>query len=375
MELLLLAIYAAICIGVFKLLKVPANPWTVMTAALGGVFMIGALLVVMNYNHPYTPDARIYFYTTPIVPQVRGRVIEVAVKPNEPLKMGDVLFRIDPQPFQFAVDEKRAALAEAQQNVRQLTAAFDQATAGVDKARAQLELAQQTYDRQHTLLERQVVAQATVDTASRNLEASRQTLLQAEAAAERARLAAASRIDGVNTTVARLQAELRDAQFDLDQTVVRAPGDGYVAQMFLRPGNMAVPLPLNPAMIFIHQDQKDLVAAFPQNALQRLNPGDEAEVSFAAMPARIFTGKVRRVVDAVSQGQLQPSPTLINPEDRFSKPGRALVAIDLTSDVSAYNLPGGAIADVAVYTDHARPLALLRRILLRMKSWLNFISL
>lgn len=374
MELLLLAIYAAICIGVFKLLKVPANVWTVMTAALGGVFLIGSLLTVMNYNHPFTPEGRIYFYTTPIIPQVKGHVIDVAVKPNELLKAGDVLFRIDPRPFQFAVDERRAALAEAQQNVRQLTASFNQATAGVERARAQLELAQQTYDRQSELLQKKVIAQAALDTAVRNLEAAHQTVLQAEAAAERARLAAVSRIDGVNTTVARLQSELRDAQFDLDQTVVRAPGDGYVAQMFLRPGMMVVPLPLSPAMIFIHQDQKDLVAAFSQNALQRLKPGDEAEISFAAAPARIFSGKVRKVIDAVSQGQLQPSPTLINPEDR-SAPGRALVSIDITSDVSDFNLPGGAIADVAIYTDHAEPLALLRRILLRMKSWLNFVSL
>jgi multidrug resistance efflux pump len=373
-ELLLLAVYAAICIGVFKLLKVPANPWTVTTAALGGVFMIGALVVVMDYNHPATTNARIYFYTTPIVSQIRGRVIEVAVKPNEPLKAGDILFRVDPRPFQYAVDEKRAALAEAQQNVRQLKATFDQATAGVDKSRAQVELAQQTYDRQSELLERRVVAQATVDTASRNLEASRQTLLQAEAAAERARLAAASQINGVNTTVARLQSELRDAEFDLEQTEIRAPGDGYVAQMFLRPGMMVVPLPLSPAMVFIHRDQRDLVAAFPQSALQRLNAGDEAEVSFAGIPARIFAARVRRVIDAVSQGQLQPGPGLVNPEDR-ARPGLALVSIDLTGDVSAYRLPGGALADVAVYTDHAKPLALLRRVLLRMKSWLNFVPL
>jgi multidrug resistance efflux pump len=301
-------------------------------------------------------------------------VTEVAVKPNEPLKAGDVLFRIDPRPFQFAVDEKRAALAEAQQNVKQLAASFDQAAAGVDKARAQLELAQQTYDRQTELLERRVVAQATVDTASRNLEAAKQTVLQADAAAERARLAAASQINGVNTTDARLQSELRDAEFDLEQTVVRAPGEGYVAQMFLRPGMMAVPLPLSPVMLFIHRNQEDLVAAFSQNALQRLSPGDEAEISFAAAPARIFTGKVRKVIDAVSQGQLQPSGTLVNPEDRAA-PGLALVSIDITSDVSSYNLPGGSVADVAIYTDHARPLALLRRILLRMKSWLNFVAL
>jgi multidrug resistance efflux pump len=125
-------------------------------------------------------------------------------------------------------------------------------------------------------------------------------------------------------------------------------------------------------MIFIHQDQRDLVAAFSQSALQRLTPGAEAEVSFAAAPARIFPAKVRKVVEAMAQGQLQPSPELINPEDR-ARAGLALVSIDLTGDVSAYNLPGGATADVAVYTDHAKPLALLRRILLRMKSWLNFV--
>ncbi len=357
MEILLLAIYGAICVGVFKLLKVPANPWTVMTAVLGGVFMVGALVIVMDYNHPATTNARIYFYTTPIVSQVRGRVIEVAAKPNEPLKEGDVLFRVDPRPFQYAVDERRAALAEAQQDVRQLKATFDQASAGVDKARAQVELAQQTYDRQSELLSKQVVAQATVDTASRNLEASRQTLLQAEAAAERARLAAAAQINGVNTTVARLQSELRDAEFDLEQTTIRAPSDGYVAQMFLRPGMLVVPLPLSPAMVFIHRDQRDLVAAFPQSALQRLNPGDEAEVSFAGIPARIFSAKVRKVIDAVSQGQLQPGPGLVDPGDR-AKPGLALVSIDLTSDTSAYTLPGGAMADVAVYTDHVVPLAL-----------------
>jgi multidrug resistance efflux pump len=126
-------------------------------------------------------------------------------------------------------------------------------------------------------------------------------------------------------------------------------------------------------MLFIHRNQEDMVAAFSQSALQRLSPGDEAEVSFAAIPARIFTGKVRKVIEAVAQGQLQPSPTLVNPEDR-SAPGLALVSIDITSDVSSYNLPGGAVADVAVYTDHVRPLALLRRILLRMKSWLNFVE-
>jgi multidrug resistance efflux pump len=178
MAALLLLGYAAICVVIFKLLRVPVNKWTVTTAGIGGVVLIGGLLVTMNYNHPFTTDARLYFVTTPIVPQVKGRVVEVPVKPNVALKRGDPLLKLDPRPYQFVVDQKRAALAEAQQGVKELKASLDQASAVVEKARAQVALAQQTYDRQADLLERRVVAQATVDTAQRNLEASRQSLAE-----------------------------------------------------------------------------------------------------------------------------------------------------------------------------------------------------
>jgi Multidrug resistance efflux pump len=115
MELLLILTYAAICVAVFKIFRIPVNKWTVPTAVLGGIFMIAGILLVMNYNHPFTATARIYFATTPIMPTVKGRVIEVPVKPNMPLKDGDVLFRIDPRPYQYVVDKKKAMLAEAEQ--------------------------------------------------------------------------------------------------------------------------------------------------------------------------------------------------------------------------------------------------------------------
>ena len=84
MELLLILTYAAICVAVFKIFRIPVNKWTLPTAVLGGIFMIGTILLVMNYNHPFTATARIYFATTPIMPTVKGRVIEVPVKPNTP---------------------------------------------------------------------------------------------------------------------------------------------------------------------------------------------------------------------------------------------------------------------------------------------------
>src|SRR5262249_35291587 len=257
MELLLILIYVSICYVIFKIFRIPVNQWSLATAALGGIVGIAFILLVMNYNHPFTKNARIYFTVTPILPSVKGRVTEVPVQPNTPLKEGDVLFRVDPAPYRFVVDQKKAALAEAEQNVGQLKAALDQASAATQRANAQLELAQQNYDRQAELFQKRVIAQATLDTYTRNLETAKQWLTGARAEEERARLAYTSNIGGVNTTVARLRAELADAQFDLDQTVTRAAGPGFVTQVSLRPGMFAIPTQLRTAMLFVNTGERD----------------------------------------------------------------------------------------------------------------------
>jgi multidrug resistance efflux pump len=376
MELLLILIYVSICYVIFKLFRIPVNQWSLATAVLGGIFGISFLLLVMNYNHPFTSNARIYFAVTPVLPAVKGRVTEVPVQANAPLKEGDELFRIDPRPYKYAVDQKKAVLAEAEQNVRQLKAALDQATAAAEKTNAQFQLAQQDFDRQTTLFERNVVARATLETSTRNLEASRQTVTGAKADEERARLAYSSNIEGVNTSVARLRAELADAQYDLDQTVTRASGNGFVTQLALRPGMYVVPAPLRPVMVFVNTDKRDqeLAAAFQQNSLQRVKAGDEAEVAFDAVPGRVFKGNVRTVLDAIAAGQLQATGTLVDVGAPTSG-GRALAVIDTEDDLSGYQIPGGAAAQVAIYTEHWHHVSLIRKILLRMRSWQNYIFL
>jgi multidrug resistance efflux pump len=376
MELLLILIYVAICIVIFKIFSIPVNQWSLSTAVLGGIFGIALLLLTMNYNHPFTTNARIYFSVTPILPTVKGRVVEVPVQPNTPLKADDVLFRIDPKPFQYVVDGNKAALAEAEQNVDQLKAALDQATATAEKVNSQLQLSQQNYDRQAQLFEKSVIAQAALDTATRNLDASKQSLAAAKAEQERARLAYTSEIGGVNTTVAKRRAELADAQFNLDQTTIRAAGPGFVTQVSLRPGMYVIPTQLRTAMLFVNTGKSDqeLGAAFDQNAIQRVVAGDDAEVAFDAVPGRVFKAKVRTVVDAIAAGQLATTPTLIEPETRTTA-GRALAIIDVTDDVSNYQIPLGATAQVAIYTEHWHHLSLLRKILLRMRSWENYVFL
>ena len=376
MELLLALIYVSFCMAIFKIFRIPVNQWSLSTAVLGGIIGISLTLLVMNYNHPFTANARIYFAVTPILPTVKGRVVEVPVQANAPLKEGDVLFRIDPKPFEYVVAEKKAALAEAEQNVKQLKASFDQAAAQAERANAQLQLAEQNYDRQAQLFKANVVAQATLDTAARNLDASKQSFAAAKAEEERARLAYTSNIGGVNTAVAKLRADLADAEFDLEQTTTRAAGPGFVTQVSLRPGMYAIPAQLRTSMFFVNTGPQDreLGAAFQQNSLQRVKAGDDAEVAFDAVPGRVFKGKVRTVVDAISTGQLGTTVGLIEPETRTTA-GRAVAIIDVSDEMRDYQIPLGATAQVAIYTEHWHHLSLLRKVLLRMRSWQNYVFL
>lgn len=376
MEILLILIYVSICYVIFKLFRIPVNQWSLATATLGGMVGIALLLILMSYNHPFSSNARIYFAVTPIVPAVRGRVIDVPVEPNLPLKQGDVLFKLDPQPYQFAVNQKKAVLAEAEQNVRQLGAQLDQASAEAQKSKAQLDLAQQTFERQADLLEKKVISQAAFDTTTRNLDSAKQSFASSQAAEERARLAFTSDIAGVNTNVARLRAELQDAEYDLDQTIVRAPTSGFVTQVSLRPGMYTVSMPLRPVMIFVHDKASDktLAAAFQQNALQRVRAGDTAEVLFEAVPGRVFKAKVRNVLDAIAAGQLQATGTMQDFGERLPG-GRAVAVLELIDDISPYQIPLGASAEAAIYTEHVHHLSLLRKILLRMRSWQNYVFL
>jgi multidrug resistance efflux pump len=381
MELLLILTYTAICVAIFKIFSIPVNKWTLPTAVLGGIFLIGFIMLVMNYNHPFTKNARIYFATTPIIADIKGRVVEVPVKPNELLKTGDVLFRLDPNHYEFEVAQRRAALAEAEQNVLQLKSALDSALAASEAATAQRDTAKKAFDRYNEGNENARLAGRPLPFSVADVENRRGAYLAAEgsreaavARSEQARIVYQSQIDGVHTSVARLRADLKDAEYNLELTTVRAPGAGFVTQVALRPGMFVVPAPFKPAMVFVNLDDRSLAAGFQQNALQRVRPGDEAEVAFDGVPGRVFKARVRNVLDAIATGQLQAGGILQDMGER-APGGRAVALIDITEDTSPYNLPGGAAAQVALYTPHWHHFAIIRRILLRMRSWQNYVFL
>ncbi|MGS0730357.1 HlyD family secretion protein, partial [Shewanella sp. 0m-11] len=185
-------------------------------------------------------------------------------------------------PFQAIVKQKRAALVAAELEVPQLEAAWEATKAAVTRATADRDRTKSAFDRYEKGRKRgganSPFTELELDNRRQLYFASEALLTAANAEELRVRLAYESNVDGVNTKVAGIQGELEKAQFDLDQTVVKAPADGMVTQMALRPGIIAVPMPLRPLISFIPNEERMFVGAFWQNSLLRLKEGDEAEI-------------------------------------------------------------------------------------------------
>lgn len=376
MDLLLVLTYTAICITIFKVFKIPLNKWSVPTAVLGGVLLIGTLIFTMNYNHPYSEISRKYFVSTPIVPAVTGTVVDVIVVGNKQVKKGDVLFTLDPTPFQATVSQQEAILAETiQSTVPKLKAELDSADASVIKATSERDRANLEVKRNIRLVAQKAGTQRELDRWRKELGKWNATIKEAKAKQSQAKSAIESTISGENTLISKARANLAKAQFNLDQATVRAPTDGYVIQNTLRSGMRAASLPLRPVMIFIHNESHYFVAWFRQNSLLRLNVGNEAEVAFDGLPGQVFSGKVEQVWPVMQEGQVQASGELFN-YTRSPRPGRIPVLIKITDpDYQQYIhiTPGGAYAQTAVYSEHMHHVAIMRKVLLRMSSWLNYL--
>lgn len=378
METLLLLTYAALCVIIFKVFRIPLNKWTVPTAVLGGVVFITIVILLMNYNFPFSDMGKQAYRTVPIVSQVRGRVIDVPVKPNTLLKEGDVLFRIDPTIFQAKVDDLRAQVKEASQNALSLDSGLDQAQADLNKAIADRDKAQREYSRYNEGHAKGAFSDQMVDTRRQTYKATEAAVVAARAQVEQAKNNLNSVVHGQNTKVASLLAQLKKAEFKLENTVVRAPSAGYVSTVGLRTGTMSTALGLAPVMTFIplEADSKDTyVAAFRQNAVQRLQAGYKAELLFPSIPGTVFSGEVVEVLPAIGESQFQGQGKLLTTADVTSQ-GRVLVKVKATDPrLKDYHLPQGSQVEIAVYSDHFKDFALIRKILIRMSSWESFVYL
>lgn len=330
----------------------------------------------MNYNHPYTFQAQKAVISIPITPQVTGIVIEVTDRTNILIKKGDVLFKIDPTRYKARVDRLQADLVTALTNIQILKGQLDEAIAHTDHVTAERDRLYKDYQRyiQGSKAKVNPFSESDIDNARQNFLA--QDALVKGSIAEQAQVKSQidSIVNGEQSQVVSIRAQLDEARYDLEQTVIRAPSNGYVTQVLIRPGTYAAALPLRPVMVFIPEQERLIIAQFRQNSLLRLQPGDEAEVVFNALPGQIFQGKLIAVLPVVSGGTYQAQGTL---QSLNIVPGTdgILAIIELNPNAEAEALPDGIFAQVAVYSDHFTHVSVMRKVLLRMTSWMHYLYL
>lgn len=376
MDLLIILTYVALAWAIFKIFKIPVNKWTVPTAALGGVFIVSGLILLMNYNHPYTAQAQKAVISIPITSQVTGIVSEVPDHQNKLIKKGAVLFKIDPTRYQARVSRLEADLVTAISNTESMKGELAESIANTQRVSAERDRLYKDYQRylQGSKARVNPFSESDIDNARQNYLAQDAMVKSSVAEQSQIKSQLASMVNGEQSQIVSLRAQLTEARYNLEQTVVRAPSDGYATQVLVRPGTYAAALPLRPVMVFIPEQKRQIVAQFRQNSLLRLEPGDIAEVVFNALPGQVFTGKLTAILPVVPGGSYQAQGTLQSLTVVPSSDG-VLALIELEPNALVESLPDGIYAQVAVYSDHFSHVAVMRKVLLRMTSWMHYLYL
>src|SRR5712664_710832 len=272
------------------------------SVGLGIVVAAIGLAVYVVYSidqSPRTDDAFVRADTIGVAPQVSGRIVNLHVRDNQAVKQGDVLFEIDPEPYRHTLERARAALDSlekqiglSQRDVNAQKFAATAARANIERAEAQAKQAADTLARIEPLLAKEYVTAEQVDqtrTAKRTADAA---LRVAQRDADRA-AAAVSGVDALVAKLGELRAAVATAEYDLRQTVVRAPFDGRVVDLDIAQGEYAA----TGRRLFTLIDARTwyVIANFRETALKGIRPGMPAEVYLMSDPGKRFAGTVQSI--------------------------------------------------------------------------------
>jgi len=307
-------IYVVFLFLAVKIGIIRMNSFWKISPVLWMLLLFLVLFVPMQWGAP-AGAVRMYQAVIEIVPSVTGEVASVSAKPLVPVKQGDVLFSIDPTQYQANVDRLKATIALSAANL----------------ARAK------------ELMDRGVGRQLDID------------LYTAE-------------VDSAT-------AQLRDAEWQLERTDVRAPADGKVVALSLRPGQRVSNLPLRSWIAFVADDTNRLAVGIPQSRLRYVKVGQKAEVVLRIYPGRTLSATVTGIVDVNSAAQLQPSgllpqvPSMADPALPFA------VVLELDDpSIDLHEIPGGATGTAAIYTKSVTATHVIRKVMVRMEAWMNYIK-
>jgi multidrug resistance efflux pump len=304
-------LYLVLLFALVKLKVITLNLFWKISPAIWMLLLLVGCFIPMGWGAPSGP-VLVIRPSVQIVPDVAGEVVDVPVAANTPLNANDVLFRIDPVPFQAQVEQLEAQLAFAELRLGQMS-----------------ELQRRDTGRLFDVQQREA-------------------------------------------EVKQIRAQLEAAKWNLDKTTVRAPANGYATNIALRKGARVASLPMAPAMAFIDTSETMVGVEIAQINARYIAAGQEVELTFKFMPGKVYAGRVQAVLQAVSTGQVQVSGSAVAPKEIQAAPFVVRVALD--DPEIARKLPAGSTGEAAIYTDRVKPTHIIRRVLLRQVAILNYVN-
>jgi multidrug resistance efflux pump len=330
--------------------------WYELRWGITGCVMLTVLLITMIfYFHPSTTSAALFFRTVPIVPEGSGRVAEVKVDFSAPVKRGDVLFTLDSSKQRAAVETARrkmievdAQLVSAKFDIAKAEAQFQQANSDYKQAKDELDVKTELQRRSPGIVPQRDIEKLQV------LADGRQGAVDAAAASKQSAEIQVSTLLPASRSSA--EAELAQAQVELDKTSIRAGVDGRVEQFFLRPGDIVNPF-MRPAGILIPQGagQRGLQAGFGQIEAQVLKPGMIAEAACTSLPWTIIPMVITGVQDYIAAGQFRGGEQLIDAST--AKPGTILAFLEPLEKDGLADVTAGSSCIVNAYTSNHEVIA------------------
>ena len=350
--------------------------WGVISGWVG-LHMLLIFMIGLRFLTPYSTDARVIQHTIQLVPRLSEPtlVTAVLVEPDMPVKKGQPLFQFDRRPYEFKVQQLDAQLAQAKQDVLLLKADVDIAVQKLAKAQSETVFAKYQQGLATSLAAKGAGPEEDAQRWDAQLKVNEAAVKEFAAESQRAKLRYEAEIKGVNTDVAKVEAELAQARYYLDNTTLVAPEDGRILNLQVRPGMVAGDYRVGAIASFICDEGRYLLANYNQESLKYVVAGQAAEVALDLYPGQIFPAKVEAVWRASGTGQLLPSGTLPDFEAAPPKRPQGQYAVKIVFEAGdPSKFPIGAQGAVAVYTGGMKGgWAAMRRIGIRTYSWLNWL--
>lgn len=263
------------------------------------LIIAAAIYYLLNANTITTDNAYIQQDKVSISAEVGGRIVEVNVRENQQVSAGDLLFRIDPEPYQLAVDEAKAAVASARARLEQLETDYATSNVEIDSALEDIAYFEREYQRQLQLEKTSVTTQADLQAAEHALSVARSKLASARADADKAKAALSTGgfDGGTNPAVRAAEVQLDKAQLNLSRTEVRTPVNGIVSQTDRLHIGQTMMQAL-PAVTIVMNDNSWVEANFKETDLESLRVGQPAVLEIDTYPGI----KLAAHVDSIGAG-------------------------------------------------------------------------